>query len=89
MTQLLAKVKKWYIDATFKTIKCPFTQLFSILAFICSGDNIKQVPLMFAFMSGRRTVDYEEVLQAVKSYLPATAVQTITMHLEPAMWDAA
>ena len=40
-------------------------------------------------MSGKRTVDYEEVLQAVKSYLPATAVQTITMDFEPAMWGAA
>ena len=43
---------------------------------------------MFAFMSGKRTIDYEEALQAVKSNLPATAVQTITMDFEPAMWDA-
>ena len=57
--------------------------------FYPSGDNIKQVPLMFAFMSGKRTVDYEEVLQAVKSYLPATAVQTITMDFDNAMWDVA
>ena len=76
----MVEAKKWYIDVTFKIIKHPFTQLFSIHAFICSGDNIKQVSLMFAFMSGKRTV--------VK-YLPATAVQTITMDFEPGMWDAA
>ena len=89
MTQLLVKAKKWYIHATFKIIKHPFTEPFSTHAFIHSGDNIKQVPLMFAFTSGKRTVDYKEVLQAVKSYQPATAIQTITMDFEPAMWDAA
>ena len=47
------------------------------------------MPLMFSFMSGKRKIDYEEVFKAVTLYLPTTAVQTITMDFDPAMWDAA
>ena len=32
--EFLTNVKTWYVDATFKVIKQPFTQLFSIHAFV-------------------------------------------------------
>ena len=40
---LLATAKTWCMDATFKVVKEPFTQLFSIHAFVKHDDKIKQV----------------------------------------------
>ena len=35
-----------YVDGTFKCVKDPYKQLFSIHSFLRSGENIKQVPLV-------------------------------------------
>ena len=43
MISILSEVKNWCIDATFKVICKPFTQLFSIHAFIKSGERAKQM----------------------------------------------
>ena len=64
-------------------------QLFSIHAFVRSDSCIKQVPLMFVIMSGRRKRDYKNVLKAIKSLLPSCALKTITLDFEAAMWQAA
>ncbi len=45
MLDLLSKSKTWYIDGTFKVVKEPFTQLFTIHSFVRSGECVKQVPL--------------------------------------------
>ena len=34
-----------YMDGTFKCVRSPFEQLFSIHAFLRCGENIKQIPL--------------------------------------------
>ena len=54
MILLLSGSKNWYADGTFDVVWKPFTQLFSIHAFVRSDSCIKQVPLMFVIMPGKR-----------------------------------
>ncbi|XP_071848832.1 uncharacterized protein [Apostichopus japonicus] len=87
---LLAKAKCWYADATFKVCRSPFSQLFSLHAFIQQGESIKQVPLLFAVMSRRKRKDYRKVLRAVKGALPTEPrLRRMVMDFEAAMWRGA
>lgn len=86
--QLLQKAKFLYADGTFKLVKDPFYQLFSIHAFIQQDDSVRQVPLLFAIMSRRRRQDYVEVLSSVKDHISALCVQKITLDFEQALWAA-
>ena len=67
--QLLARCKTWYMDGTFKLVKKPFYQLFSIHGFISRDGHIKQVPLAYALMSQRRAIDYERVCKMYRYVL--------------------
>lgn len=88
--RLLKKAKNWFVDATFKVVRKPFCQLFTIHAFITSdGTNMKQVPLLFVIMSGKRTCDYRSVYQWLKESIADLAVKSITSDFECAMWLAA
>ena len=60
---LLQKATEWYVDGTFKCIGHPFSQLWTIHAFLRHEDSIKQVPLIFVFMSSKTIADYNSVLQ--------------------------
>ena len=58
---LLSRAKTWYVDGTFYVVKEPFYQLFSVHAFIKSDGTMKQVPLVYAIMSGKAKNDYKMV----------------------------
>jgi len=89
MMSLLGRACTWYVDATFKLVKRPFYQLFSVHAFIKSGDSMKQVPLCFVLMSSKRTVDYIGVFTRIIAHLPQPlAVKRVVADYEAATWQA-
>ena len=89
MLDLLSKAKRWYLDGTFYVVRKPFTQLFSIHAFVMSGGNTKQVPLVFVLMSGKSKADYVAVLEHVRDMLPSPpAVRGALLDFEKAAWLA-
>ncbi|KAK2152572.1 hypothetical protein LSH36_325g04094 [Paralvinella palmiformis] len=47
MLALFGRARIWYVDATFKLVKVPFSQLCSVHAFVESGGATKPVPLAF------------------------------------------
>ena len=77
------------MDGTFKVIKLPFAQLYSIHAFVKQNGDIKQVPLVFILMSGERKRDYQRVLKAVQNPLPDhVELQCVVADFELALWRA-
>lgn len=87
--EFLARAKSWYVDATFKLCRKPFSQLMTVNAFVKKDDHAKQVPLLFVLMSGRKKLDYRKVFEKLLEILPsAPKVQQITLDFEKATWAA-
>jgi len=58
------------MDRTFKVVRDPFAQLWSLHAFVRQGAHMKQVPLLFCLMSRRQAKDYKAVMKTVLEILP-------------------
>ena len=87
--QLLHSAKTWFADGTFKFMKWPFMQLFSIHAFAKSEDAFMQVPLAFCCMSRRQTSDYQAVFEAIsRSFLTPPKLHRVILDFEAATWKA-
>ena len=86
--RLLITSVHWFVDGTFKLVKAPFTQLWSIHAFVKHGLVVKQVPLMFCLMSSRRKIDYDGVLRHLLTLLGQPCVQIVTSDFEAALWQS-
>jgi len=74
--------------STFKVVREPFQQLFSVHAFVKRDGQIK-VPLAFVLMTARRCNDYVHVWKALLVALPRPpAVQAVISDFEAAIWSA-
>ena len=84
-----ANYKNWYVDDTFKLCKAPFTQLLTVNAFVRRKDHAKQVPLVFALMSGKKKKDYRAVIREIIKNIPGQpSVKKVTVDFERAIWSA-
>jgi hypothetical protein len=87
MLSLLSKAKTWYMDVTLKLVNKPFTQMFSIHAFVKGDDETaKQVPLVYVLMSGKGRKDYLAVFNNLKELIPVRKVQCFMVDFEAAIW---
>eukprot|EP00794_Sanderia_malayensis_P009509 gene9509-biopygen7850 len=86
----LARAKIWYLDGTFKIVRDPFMQLFTVHAFLKGMDgNIKQVPLLFVLMSRRKAKDYKAIFRGLLRNLSRVpSVEKMVADFEKATWKA-
>ena len=81
--EFLARAKSWYIDATFKLCRRPFSQVTTVNAFVRKDDHAKQVPLLFVLMSGRKKSDYRKVLEELIEILPSAPWMCVSLDASP------
>ena len=80
MLNILCRAKRWYLDGTFKIVKEPFIQLFTIHAFVKNDNAIKQLPLLFLLITRKSKIKCLEALPG------APAVNSVVMDFELSLW---
>jgi len=89
MLQLLQRADTWYMDGTFKVVRSPFIQLFSIHAFVRTREVIKQIPLCFVLMSAKRKKDYKAVFNIIREKMfERPIVEDVVTDFEKSVWKA-
>jgi hypothetical protein len=63
--RLLGTRQRLYMDSTFKIVKKPFVQLYTIHSFIRVGNKKKMAPLLYVLMSRRRRRDYKIIFKFI------------------------
>ena len=88
--RILSTAQRWYMDGTFKIVKKPFMQLWSIHGFIRSGLQTKMVPLMYVLMSRRTRADYKHILNYILVHILKNKreVTQCVLDFEKATWLA-
>ncbi|CAD5126279.1 DgyrCDS14435 [Dimorphilus gyrociliatus] len=85
---LLSKSNCWYIDGTFKIVKEPFYQLVTIHSFVKKSGDMKQVPLVFIFLTSKHTKAYLQAFQHINNLINDFHPKRITMDFEKGLWKA-
>jgi len=90
--KLLHRALLWTCDGTHELVKEPYSQLFTIQAFIRCNGNIRLVPFVFAVMTSHTTVAYQEVFEAILNAFPPEwgppKVKEVICDFEAAIWVA-
>ena len=87
--EFLARAKSWYINATFKLCRRPFSKLMTVNAFVRKDDHAKQVLLLFMLMSGHKKSDYRKVFEELIEILPSVPkvqLHGCVFHWMQALW---
>ena len=88
--EILRSATEIFMDGTFKVVKEPFYQLFSLHAFLedVAGHEVKQVPLTYVLMSSKRKKDYVAVFKAMKTLAANLVSVKFVTDFESAIWGA-
>ncbi|XP_060605414.1 uncharacterized protein LOC132757927 [Ruditapes philippinarum] len=86
--KLIRESRNWFIGGTYKMVSHPFVQLITIHRFVRSGDNSKQVPIVYMLLSRRRRSDYIKVLTCLKEHLGQPQVEAFMLDFDADIWEA-
>ena len=87
--RLLESAKTWFVDGTFKLMRKPFVQLFSIHAFVRKDGEAIQLSLLFCLMTRRQKIDYVAILEAITtSFSSDNKLERVILDFEAALWRA-
>ena len=77
------------MDGTFKLLRNPFFQLFSIHAFALKSSEAIQLPLSFWLMTRRQKLDYVAILETINtSFSSNNESERVILDFKAALWRA-